>query len=68
MKTKTETPYRAYWRYNKETNSKCTWMWSATFKELEDANFFVRDKRNSDEEDELNWKIMQGNRNIKVFD
>lgn len=68
MKIKTEAPYRVYWRWDKETNDKCPWMWSATFKEFDDAKWFIKDQLNSDVMDELNWKIMQSNRNIEVFD
>lgn len=58
--------YRVYWR-DPEDSPK--WTFAAAFVSSKDAGWYVRDKTSSipSEEDNLQWKIMFGNKNIQVI-
>lgn len=59
--------YRVYWRDVESTDKK--WVWCAAFVSKSDAIDYMRDKTNScpPEENTLQWKMMQGSRNIHVI-
>lgn len=60
--------FRVYYRdtYSNKSRDK-KWSLIAAFVYQHDAEWFISDKRNSDPEGQYSYKIMQGNRNIKVY-
>lgn len=56
--------YRVYYR---ETVPRSKWTFTAAFVLEEDANWFCRDKYNSDVMDEYEYKIMRNSKLIRKF-